>query len=77
MTRRIERAQAPLRQGTSVTDTCFAVGCTSLGSFSSRFTEIVGQTPSEYRARDHRAAQVVPSCVSKLRTRSQRRRLPA
>ncbi len=45
MTRRIERAKACLRQGMSVTDTCFAVGCTSLGSFSSRFTEIVGETP--------------------------------
>ena len=54
MTRRIERAKALLRQGKSVTDTCFAVGCTSLGSFSSRFTEIVGETPSEYRRRDHR-----------------------
>ena len=43
MTRRIERAKAFLRQGMSVTDTCFAVGCTSLGSFSSRFTEIVGR----------------------------------
>ncbi|HLH99942.1 MAG TPA: helix-turn-helix transcriptional regulator, partial [Acidimicrobiales bacterium] len=52
MTRRIERAQALLRQGMSVTDTCFAVGCTSLGSFSSRFTEIVGETPSQYRSRD-------------------------
>ena len=49
MTRRIERAKALLRQGMSVTDTCFAVGCTSLGSFSSRFTEIVGETPSQYR----------------------------
>lgn len=74
MTRRIERAKALLRQGMSVTDTCIAVGCTSLGSFSSRFTEIVGQTPSQYRARDHRHAQVVPSCVSKVATRPQRRR---
>ena len=44
MTRRIERAKALLRAGTSVTDTCIAVGCTSLGSFSSRFTEIVGES---------------------------------
>ena len=51
MTRRIERAKAFLRQGMSVTDTCVTVGCTSLGSFSSRFTEIVGETPSQYRAR--------------------------
>jgi len=53
----------------SVTDTCFAVGCTSLGSFSSRFTEIVGETPSQYRARDHRHLEVVPSCVTKVATR--------
>src|SRR4029079_2381794 len=53
MTRRIERAKALLRQGMSVTDACMAVGCTSLGSFSSRFTEIVGETPKQYRARDH------------------------
>jgi transcriptional regulator GlxA family with amidase domain len=74
MTRRIERAQALLRQGMSVTDTCVTVGCTSLGSFSSRFTEIVGETPSQYRARDHSALEVVPPCVSKLATRPQRTR---
>ena len=56
----------------SVTDTCFAVGCTSLGSFSSRFTEIVGQTPSQYRGRDHRDLEVVPSCVTKAATRPRR-----
>ena len=72
MTRRIERAKALLRQGMSVTDTCFAVGCTSLGSFSSRFTEIVGETPSQYRARDHRDLEVVPPCVSKVATRPRR-----
>jgi len=72
MTRRIERAKALLRQGLSVTDTCMAVGCTSLGSFSSRFTEIVGQTPSQYRGRDHRALEAVPSCMSKVVTRPQR-----
>lgn len=72
MTRRIERAKALLRQGATVTDTCFAVGCTSLGSFSSRFTEIVGQSPSQYRGRDHRDFQVVPPCVAKLRTRPRR-----
>src|SRR5215218_3386078 len=54
ITRRVERAQALLRQGMSVTDACAAVGCTSLGSFSSRFTEIVGEPPSRYRERDHR-----------------------
>jgi len=72
MTRRIERAKALLRQGMSVTDTCVAVGCTSLGSFSSRFTEIVGETPSQYRARDHRDHEVVPPCVSKVTTRPRR-----
>jgi AraC-like DNA-binding protein len=74
MTRRIERAQALLRQGMSVTDSCLAVGCTSLGSFSSRFTEIVGVTPSEYRARDHRDHELVPACVSKVATRPVRDR---
>jgi AraC-like DNA-binding protein len=72
MTRRIERAKALLRQGNSVTDTCYAVGCTSLGSFSSRFTEIVGVTPSQYRGRDHRDFEVVPSCVSMFATRPRR-----
>jgi len=77
MTRRIERAKALLRQGMSVTDTCFTVGCTSLGSFSSRFTEIVGQTPSQYRARDHRGFEAVPACVSKVATRPRRTRVTA
>lgn len=72
MTRRIERAQALLRQGLSVTDACMAVGCTSLGSFSSRFTEIVGETPSQYRARDHSAFEAVPACVSQVATRPRR-----
>jgi transcriptional regulator GlxA family with amidase domain len=75
MTRRIERAKAFLRNGMSVTETCLAVGCTSLGSFSSRFTEIVGEAPSQYRARDHRDLQIVPSCVSMYATRP--RRAPA
>jgi transcriptional regulator GlxA family with amidase domain len=72
MTRRIERAKALLREGTSVTDTCWAVGCTSLGSFSSRFTEIVGESPSRYRTRDHSHMEVVPACVTKVATRPQR-----
>ena len=75
MTRRIERAKALLRQGVSVTDTCLAVGCTSLGSFSSRFTEIVGEPPSRYRARDHSHLEVVPPCVTKLATRPRRTRV--
>src|SRR6201985_1029727 len=54
MTRRIERAKALLRRGDlSVTDVCFAGGCTRLGSFSARFTEIVGETPTAYRHREH------------------------
>ncbi|MEP7048099.1 MAG: helix-turn-helix transcriptional regulator [Ilumatobacteraceae bacterium] len=75
MTRRIERAKALLRRGQSVTDACMAVGCTSLGSFSSRFTEVVGETPSQYRAHDHRGSEAIPSCVSMVVTRP--RRTPA
>ena len=74
MTRRIERAKALLRQGMSVTDACMAVGCTSLGSFSARFTEIIGETPSQYRTRDHRHLEVVPACVTKVATRPRRHR---
>ena len=77
MTRRIERAKALLRDGMSVTETCLAVGCTSLGSFSSRFTEIVGESPSAYRARDHRALEAVAPCVSMIASRPRRRRLAA
>jgi AraC-like DNA-binding protein len=70
MTRRIERATALLRHGDmSVTDVCFAVGCTSLGSFSARFTELVGETPSAYRARDHRELEHVPGCIAKEHSR--------
>jgi AraC-like DNA-binding protein len=76
MTRRIERAKTYLRQGMSVTDACFAVGCTSLGSFSSRFTEVVGETPSQYRARDHRHLEIVPSCVIMVATRPRRTTAP-
>lgn len=72
MTRRIERAKALLRQGMSVTDACVTVGCTSLGSFSSRFTEIVGETPSAYRRRDHRESEAIPPCVSMVATRPRR-----
>jgi transcriptional regulator GlxA family with amidase domain len=70
MTRRIERAKALLRRGDiSVTDACFAVGCTSLGSFSTRFTELVGEPPSAYRARSHSEAAAIPPCVVKVRTK--------
>jgi AraC-like DNA-binding protein len=74
MTRRIERAMALLRGGMSVTDACMTVGCTSLGSFSSRFTEIAGETPSEYRSRDHDAVMAMPACVAKVSTRPTRNR---
>ena len=77
MTRRIERAKALLRQGMSVTDACVTVGCTSLGSFSSRFTEIVGETPSQYRAGDHGHLEAVPACVTKVVTRPPRRPITA
>src|SRR3954454_4792599 len=73
MTRRIERAKALLRRGDlTVTEVCIAVGCTSLGSFSSRFTELVGESPTAYRNRDHGAGAVVPACVSKARSRPSR-----
>ncbi|MGW5052246.1 helix-turn-helix transcriptional regulator [Actinokineospora sp. NPDC004072] len=70
MTRRIERAKALLRRGDlSVTDVCMAVGCSSLGSFSSRFTELVGETPRAYRARAHDEGADIPPCVAKILTR--------
>jgi AraC-like DNA-binding protein len=77
MTRRIERAKAFLREGMSVSEACASVGCTSLGSFSSRFRELVGVTPSQYRDRDHAGLEGVPSCVSMLATRPQRLSVPA
>jgi transcriptional regulator GlxA family with amidase domain len=73
MTRRIERAKALLRRGDlSVTEVCFAVGCASLGSVSSRFTELVGETPSAYRARNHHALPVLPGCIEMVVTRPRR-----
>ncbi len=77
MTRRIERAMMLLRGGMSVTDACMAVGCTSLGSFSSKFTELVGETPSAYRAREHAAVAAMPDCIAKQRSRPVRRRASA
>ncbi len=74
MTRRVERAMAMLRDGMSVTDACLAVGCTSLGSFSSRFTEIVGEPPRSYRAREHDAVKAMPACLAKTATRPLRLR---
>jgi transcriptional regulator GlxA family with amidase domain len=76
MTRRIERAKALLRCGDlTVTEVCMAVGCTSLGSFSSRFTELVGETPSAYRARPHEESAAIPACVAKRLTRPTRHRI--
>lgn len=82
MTRRIERAMALLRRGDlSVTEVCFAVGCSSLGTFSTRFTELVGVPPSTYRGQTARAAATatattaeMPSCVAKQVTRPIRNR---
>ena len=65
-----ERAKALLRRGDlSVTEVCMAVGCTSLGSFSARFTQLVGETPTAYRSRDHSTLAGVPGCVAKDITR--------
>ncbi|WP_051073912.1 helix-turn-helix transcriptional regulator [Mycobacterium sp. JS623] len=75
MTRRIERAMALLRRGDmSVTEVCFAVGGSSLGTFSTRFTELVGMSPSSYRERAAGAVDGLPSCVEKQVTRPIRNR---
>jgi len=70
MTRRIERAMALLRRGDlSVTEVCFAVGCASLGTFTTRFTELVGMPPGRYRREAARGTVELPSCVAKQVTR--------
>ena len=75
MTRRIERAMALLRRGDlSVTEVCFAVGCSSLGTFSTRFTELVGVSPSTYRDQTAHMDAGLPSCVEKQVTRPVRNR---
>lgn len=75
MTRRIERAMALLRRGDmSVTDVCFAVGCSSLGTFSTRFTELVGVPPSVYRREAQGAIAGIPPCLAKRVTRPIRNR---
>jgi AraC-like DNA-binding protein len=75
MTRRIERAMALLRRGDlSVTEVCFAVGCSSLGTFSTRFTELVGVPPSVYRRDGAPATAGMPACVAKQVTRPIRNR---
>ena len=75
MTRRIERAMTLLRRGDmSVTEVCFAVGCSSLGTFSTRFTELVGMPPSVYRRESARATEGIPACVTRVVTRPVRNR---
>ena len=75
MTRRIERAMALLRRGDlSVTDVCFAVGCSSLGTFSTRFTELVGVPPSTYRTQGAHPTADMPACIAKQVTRPIRNR---
>jgi AraC-like DNA-binding protein len=75
MTRRIERAMALLRRGDlSVTEVCFEVGCASLGTFSTRFTELVGMSPGNYRRQEAHATVGIPSCVAKQVTRPIRNR---
>jgi len=75
MTRRIERAMTLLRRGDlSVTEVCFAVGCSSLGTFSTRFSELVGVPPSTYRREAAEATAGIPACVSKQVTRPIRNR---
>jgi AraC-like DNA-binding protein len=75
MTRRIERAMALLRRGDlTVTDVCFEVGCQSLGTFSTRFTELVGVSPSAYRAQSSPGTPEMPSCHAKQVTRPIRNR---
>jgi AraC-like DNA-binding protein len=75
MTRRIERAMALLRRGDlSVTEVCFEVGCSSLGTFSTRFTELVGMPPGVYRRLEPRAMAGMPPCVAKQVTRPVRNR---
>jgi len=73
MTRRIERAKALLRGGDmTVTEVCLEVGCASLGSFSASFARLAGETPTSYRARDHRALASVPGCIARDLTRPAR-----
>ncbi len=75
MTRRIERAMALLRRGDlTVTEVCFEVGCSSLGTFSSRFTELVGMPPSAYRTEAAQETAGMPPCVAKQVTRPVRNR---
>lgn len=69
VTRRVERAMALLRGGSTVTDACMQVGFSSLGSFSSTFTRLAGETPSSYRNRDHADLEALPSCITRVLAR--------
>jgi len=80
MTRRIERAMALLRRGgLNVTEVCFAVGCSSLGTFSTRFSELVGMSPSTYRRMADEGAAGIPTCIAKqvMRPIRNREAIPA
>ena len=75
MTRRIERAMTLLQRGDmSVTDVCFAVGCSSLGTFSTRFTELVGMSPSAYKRAAEHGTSGLPACVTRVVSRPIRNR---
>lgn len=75
MTRRIERAMTLLRQGNlSVTEVCFAVGCASLGTFTTRFTELAGMSPGVYRRQETHAVAAMPPCVARQVARPIRNR---
>src|SRR5437773_3222913 len=75
MTRRVERAMTLLRRGDlSITEVCFEVGCSSLGTFSTRFTELVGETPTAYRAGDHSWTEPLPGCLVRAALRPVRNR---
>ncbi|MDR4534808.1 helix-turn-helix transcriptional regulator [Glutamicibacter sp. PS] len=76
LTRRIERAMVLLRAGHGVTDTCMMVGWSSLGSFSARFTEVVGESPTAYRDREHSPTEEIPACIAKILLRPPRSPLP-
>jgi transcriptional regulator GlxA family with amidase domain len=67
--RRLERAQDLLRSANlTVTEVCMLVGFASLGSFSSRFTELVGESPVAYRNRwATRGGPHVPGCYLFMR----------
>ena len=77
LTRRVERAMHLLRAGASVTDACMQAGWSSLGSFSTRFTEVMGETPSAYRAREHFDGEQVPACIARIMLRPPRRSSPS